>query len=186
MYGLGQGSLVALRLFGVGVGAFVIILLYLCVELVFANKPLLTVGAAAFAAFLPMQMAMSAAVNNDSLAQLLLLGAMLLLLRWMRARFYARPGTVAGSSVQGDGTRSYSAQPAYAAPPALDGGERVMLLALGILLGLGMATKIYAYMALILGAGMIGLTVWLRPHVRSTHGLRPSRRSLLHAIEAPL
>ena len=98
VYWLSQGSLLALRLFGVGVGAFVIILLYLCVELVFANKPLLTVGAAAFAAFLPMQMAMSAAVNNDSLAQLLLLGAMLLLLRWMRARCYARPGTVAGSS----------------------------------------------------------------------------------------
>ena len=52
VFWLSQGSLLALRLFGVGLGAFVIILLYLCAELVFGNKPLLTVGAAAFAAFL--------------------------------------------------------------------------------------------------------------------------------------
>ncbi len=85
---IGQGSLLTLRLFGVSLGAFVIILLYLCAELVFPNKQLLSVGAAAFAAFLPMQVAMSAAVNNDGLAQLLLLAAMLVLLRWMRHRFY--------------------------------------------------------------------------------------------------
>jgi len=71
VYWLSGGSLLTLRLFSVAIGAFVIILLYLCAELVFTNKPLLTVGAAAFAAFLPMQVAMSAAVNNDGLAQLL-------------------------------------------------------------------------------------------------------------------
>ena len=85
-YLLGQGSLLTLRLLSVSLGAFVIILLYLCAELVFPNKPLLSVGAAAFAAFLPMQVSMSAAVNNDGLAQLLLLAAMLILLRWMRRR----------------------------------------------------------------------------------------------------
>ena len=181
VYWLSQGSLLALRLFGVGIGAFVIILLFLCLELVFANKPLLTVGAVAFAAFLPMQVAMSAAVNNDGLAQLLLLGAMLLMLRWMRARFYLQPLPPSAA-----GTRSDPAQPAMPAPPKLGGGERAMLLALGILLGLGMATKIYAYMALVLCAGMVGLTVWLRPHVRSSGGLRPSKRSLLQGIEAAL
>jgi hypothetical protein len=165
IYWLSEGSLLSLRLFGVGLGAFVIILLYLCAELVFANKPLLTVGAAAFAAFLPMQVAMSAAVNNDGLAQLLLLGALLLLLRWMRARFY--------------GARHYAAE---AAP--LTSGERATLAALGISLGLGMATKIYAYMALVLAAGLVGLTVWLRPRAHGFNGLRADRRSLLQAVEA--
>lgn len=167
VYWLSGGSLLALRLFGVGLGAFVIILLYLCLELVFANKPLLTVGAAAFAAFLPMQVAMSAAVNNDGLAQLLLLGAMLLLLRWLRARFYGDEHHIGGAA-------------------HLTNGERATLAALGILLGLGMATKIYAYMALVLAAGLVGLTVWLRPRALAAGGLRPDRRSLLQAVEAVL
>jgi hypothetical protein len=167
VYWLSQGSLLALRLFGVGIGAFVIILLYLCAELVFANKPLLTVGAAAFAAFLPMQVAMSAAVNNDGLAQLLLLGAMLLLLRWLRARFY--------------GDEHHSGQTAR-----LANSERATLAALGLLLGLGMATKIYAYMGLALCAALVGLTVWLRPRALAAAGLRPSRRSFAQAVEAAL
>jgi 4-amino-4-deoxy-L-arabinose transferase-like glycosyltransferase len=159
---IGQGSLLTLRLFSVSLGAFVIILLYLCAELVFPNKPLLSVGAAALAAFLPMQVAMSAAVNNDGLAQLLLLAAMLVLLRWMRHRFY-------GPVRQGDWPT---------------------LLVLGLLLGLGMLTKIYAYMALALCAGMIGLTVWLRPRARPLGDGKtpqgPSRRSFLRGIQAML
>src|SRR5699024_5892339 len=64
--------------------------------------------------------------------------------------------------------------------------ERVTLAALGILLGLGMATKIYAYLALPLCAGMAGLVIWLRPRVHSAARPRPSRRSFLQAIEAAL
>lgn len=157
-YLIGQGSLLTLRLLSIGIGAFTIILLYLCVELVFPNKQLLSVGAAAFAAFLPMQVAMSAAVNNDSLAQLLLLAAMLILLRWMRQRFYApmHPAEVVNWP---------------------------MLLVLGLLLGLGMLTKIYAYMVLVLCAGMVGLTVWLQP---GEHRYAPTRRSFIRGVEAVL
>jgi hypothetical protein len=176
-YWLGQGSLLTLRLFGVGIGAFVIILLYLCVELVFPNKPLLSVGAAAFAAFLPMQVAMSAAVNNDGLAQLLLLAALLILLRWMRGRFYGRM------------------------PLDL---QWPMLAVLGLLLGLGMLTKIYAYVALVLCCGIVFLTVWLQPRVRPLEGdsrrgergsgdtrshlphRRPTRRSFAAGFQAVL
>ncbi|MBK8046933.1 MAG: hypothetical protein IPK16_07295 [Anaerolineales bacterium] len=49
------GNLTALRLFNVLLGAISVILLYFCVELVFPTKPLLSLGAAAFAAFLPMR-----------------------------------------------------------------------------------------------------------------------------------
>ena len=166
-YLLGQGSLLTLRIFSVSLGAFVIILLYLCAELVFPNKPLLSVGAAAFAAFLPMQVSMSAAVNNDGLAQLLLLAAMLILLRWMRRRFYAP-----------------------LAAPNERRGDWPVLLVLGLLLGLGMLTKIYAYMALPLCAGMVGLTVWLRPCASPRDGSNayhgPTRRSFLRGIQAML
>jgi 4-amino-4-deoxy-L-arabinose transferase-like glycosyltransferase len=159
VYLLGQGSLLTLRLFSVGLGAFVIILLYLCVELIFPTKPLLPVGAAAFAAFLPMQVAMSAAVNNDGLAQLLLLAAMLSLLRWMRQRFYRR---------------------------TLEGIGWPMLLVLGLLLGLGMLTKIYAYLALALCVGLVGLTVWLRPRAHPADSLGPSAASFGAAVKAVL
>jgi len=173
---IGQGSLLTLRLFGVGLGAFVIILLYLCAELVFPNKQLLSVGAAAFAAFLPMQVAMSAAVNNDGLAQLLLLAAMLVLLRWMRHRFYdpIRHGDEA-SPDKADSWRR---------------GDWPILVVLGILLGLGMLTKIYGYMALALCAGMVGLTVWLRPRARMRDGGKaergPSRSSFVRAVQSML
>jgi 4-amino-4-deoxy-L-arabinose transferase-like glycosyltransferase len=176
-YLLAQGSLLTLRLFSVSLGAFVIILLYLCAELVFPNKPLLSVGAAAFAAFLPMQVAMSAAVNNDGLAQLLLLAAMLILLRWLRHRFYG-PIRHFGD-VAYDATRT-----------GVKRGDWPMLLLLGLLLGLGMLTKIYAYVALVLCAGMVGLTVWMRPraHARDRDvALKgPSRSSFLRGIQAML
>ncbi len=161
VYLLGQGSLLILRLFSVGLGAFVIILLYLCVELIFPNKQLLLVGAVAFAAFLPMQVAMSAAVNNDGLAQLLLLAALLTLLRWMRRRFYAPGGASAPINWP-------------------------LLLLLGVLLGLGMLTKIYAYMGLLLFTGLVGLTVWLRPRAQPTHSKGPSLPSFGRALQAML
>ena len=176
---IGQGSLLTLRLFSVGLGAFVIILLYLCAELVFPNKQLLSVGAAAFAAFLPMQVAMSAAVNNDGLAQLLLLAAMLVLLRWMRHRFY--------DPVRRSDEKTRDVTPEQAASRR---GDWPVLVVLGILLGLGMLTKIYAYMALALCAGMVGLTVWLRPRARMLDGGKaergPSRRSFLRGVQAIL
>ncbi len=142
-YWVSGGALTAMRLFNVLLGAISIILLYLCLELVFPTKPLLVVGAAAFAALLPMHVAMNAAVNNDGLAELLLLAAMLALLRWAQAQFY-QPG--------GNTTADYWL-------------GRAPLLLLGVLLGLGMLTKIYAYMALALACGFVLLVVWLQPRM---------------------
>jgi hypothetical protein len=141
VYWLSHGNLLAMRLFNVVLGAVAIVLLYLCVELVFPTKPLMSVGAAAFAAFLPMHLAMNAAVNNDGLAELLLLAAMLALLRWLRKLFYATSS----------------------------GQDPIPLVAIGVLLGLGMATKIYAYMALALFALLVCLAVWLQPRVETAH-----------------
>ena len=165
-YLLGDGNLLVVRLFNVMLGAFAILLLYAGMETVFPTKPLLTLGATAFAAFLPMHVAINASVNNDGLAEVLLLAAMLALLRWMKRRF-----DVANH------------------PGALPSPRREWrsLLVLGVLLGLGMATKIYAYVALPLAAGTVLLTVWLAPAAQLDAGHhRPSRRSFLDGIGAAL
>jgi len=112
-------SLPILRLWNVVIGLCVLVLLYSALELVFAGKPLITVSATAFAAFLPMHVAVLAAMNNDVLAELWIMASLFLLLRWMHSAFY---------------------EPAYLAAQ----GQR-LLIGLGIVLGLGLLTKIYAY-----------------------------------------
>jgi hypothetical protein len=142
-----DGSLLALRLFNVALGAVAVLLLYAALALVFPTKTLLFVGATAFAAFLPMHVAMNASVNNDGLAEVLLLAALIVLLRWMRRRFYRGPSPAT----------DHRPAPTRAIPYAL--------LLLGCLLGLGVWTKIYAYMAVALCSGLVWLVVWLQPRV---------------------
>lgn len=166
VFWLGNGGLLFVRLFNVLLGAVSLLLLYTCMETVFPTKPLLTVGATAFAAFLPMHVAMSAAVNNDGLAELLILATMLTLLRWMKRRFY-RPIVTSGSHT--------------------DSFEPRTLLLLGVLLGLSMATKIYGYAAAPLVAGVVLLTVWLAPVAQLDQRLaRPTQRNWWHALGAAL
>ena len=141
VFWLSGGSLWALRLFGILIGAGAIVLLYLCLELVFPGKPLVVVGGTAFSALLPMHVAVSAAVNNDGMAELLIMAAMLALLGWLRGHFYDEPG---------DERRPLKAL-MRTAP----------LLLLGVLPGLGMLTKVYAYVlapiAVLTVAGVAGL-----------------------------
>lgn len=163
---LGNGDLLFVRLFNVLLGAVSLLLLYVCMETAFPTKPLLTVGATAFAAFLPMHVAMSAAVNNDGLAEVLILASMLTLLRWMKRRFY-RPGAVSASDANN-----------------LDPHT---LLLLGVLLGLSMATKLYGYAAAPLAAGTVLLTVWLAPTAQLDQRVaRPSRHNLWRGFGAVL
>jgi 4-amino-4-deoxy-L-arabinose transferase-like glycosyltransferase len=160
---LSNGDLLMLRLFNVLLGAVSLLLLYACVETVFPTKLLLTIGATAFVAFLPMHVAMSASVNNDGLAELLLLAAMLTLLRWMKIRFYAAPDE--------------SSLPL----------QRRMLLLMGVLLGLGMATKIYAYLAVPLVVGVVLLTIWLAPSAQLDFRLsQPTWRAFKRGLVAAL
>jgi len=131
VYRLTDGSLLAIRFFGLFLGLAVILLLYFTVEMVFPDKPLIVLGATAFTAFLPMHVAVTASVTNDVLAELLVIAQMTTLLTWMRARLTARTD-----------------------------GQPGMLLLLGLLLGLGLLTKIYAYAMVPLCALAILITVW--------------------------
>lgn len=163
---LGAGDLLFIRLFNVFLGAVSLLLLYACMETVFPTKPLLTVGAVAFAAFLPMHVAMSAAVNNDGLAEVLILATMLTLLRWMKRRFYRSLATAA---------------------PNADSFEPRTLLLLGVLLGLSMATKIYGYAMTPLVAGVVWLVVWLAPLAQlDQRPARPTRRNWRRGLGATL
>jgi hypothetical protein len=133
-----NGNLTVLRLFGVLLGTITLLLIYFAVELVFTGKSLIPLGATAFAALLPMHVAMTAALNNDSLAELLVAASLLGLLRWMRPYFYP--------PLRSD------TQPA---------GRRALIW-LGIWLGLGLVTKIYAYVLLPLFALTIVVVIWRR------------------------
>lgn len=126
-YGYG---LTALRFYGIGLGFISLLLIHACLAVAFPAKPAIRLGASAFAATLPMHVALLASVNNDTLAHLLLLVSSLLLLRWMREALSPE-------------LKVESQRPSNNS--SLEPGEWRSLLALGILLGLGFLTKIYAY-----------------------------------------
>ena len=148
VYWMTGGSLLALRLFSALIGACALAMLYLCLELVFPTKTLIVVGATALAALLPMHVSILSAVNNDGLAELLIMVALLVALSWMRLWFYADSAsvraTVDGSSRQG----------------------RRRLILLGFVLGLGMLTKVYAYALLPILLATIVLVVWIDPRAQ--------------------
>lgn len=86
VYWLADGRLIFLRLYNVLLGAGVLLLIFLIVHTIFPDRPTISLGSMALAAFLPMHVAMMAAVNNDALAELLIAATVLALVRWMRAQ----------------------------------------------------------------------------------------------------
>jgi 4-amino-4-deoxy-L-arabinose transferase-like glycosyltransferase len=118
VFRLAGGGLLPLRLLSVALGALFIILVYAIVRPIFPHQPALALGAAAFTAFLPMHVAQAASINNDALAEVLLAAIMLLSIRYVKLALL--------------GPRS----------PA-----RSDALAIGLLLGLALVTKVSAYVA---------------------------------------
>lgn len=123
------GSLTATRLFSAALGALLVVLIYLIGAAIFPGRLQLALGAAAFAAFLPMHLAISASVNNDTLAELLLAAVLLLAIRYLKR--------------------------AFAGPRPPTGWDA---LAIGLLLGLTLVAKVSAYVAapVALAAPVIG------------------------------
>ena len=119
IYWLSQGQLLVLRLFSVVLGAGVVLLIFLCAREVVPESPHIALGAAAFAAFLPMHVALMASVNNDALAELLIVGSVLAVIRWQRLNLES----------EADRRQGY-------------------LLAAGILIGLAFLTKATTYILL--------------------------------------
>ncbi len=84
VYRLFGGVLLALRLLSVAMGALLLVVVQWTVQALVPDRPFLALGTTAFAAFLPMHLAMTAAANNDILAELLLTLLLLLSIRYLR------------------------------------------------------------------------------------------------------
>jgi len=156
VYWLSDGSLFALRLVSVILGAGVVILTYVIACRLFANRRWLSLTTTAFVAFLPQHVAMLASVNNDSLAELLIAAIILTLL-------YLVPDDTAAEARKGFRSRQW--------------------ILVGILLGLGFITKVTVYIMLpIIGGFILGLA-WRDKCVESSGQLRTDLgRRLLMAL----
>ena len=87
IYQLSGGSLLALRLFSVLLGAGVVALTYFIGRTLFPTREWLALGAAVFVAFLPQHLAILSSVNNDSLAELLIAALLyIMVLPWPEER----------------------------------------------------------------------------------------------------
>jgi hypothetical protein len=122
-----------LRLFSAALGVLVLLVAYATAQEVFPGDQTMALATVAFVAFVPMHTAMTAAINNDTLAELILA-----LLLWLSLR------------------RLHDT----------DSPRRYVLLA-GLLLGLGLLTKVTVYVgAVVLVAAEVGRFVQERDEVR--------------------
>ena len=104
VYGLAQtlhlglrGTVVALRLVSVVLGVGLLLLAYRITRRVLPESPSLALAATTFVAFLPMHLAVTAAINNDTLAELALAGLLLLSLTRLEGRIPQRRWTILGA-----------------------------------------------------------------------------------------
>lgn len=81
LYRLTGGALLPLRLFSVALGLTLLTVVHRLVLTLFPERPFLATTATALVALLPQHVAMTAAVNNDALAELILAIALLLAVR---------------------------------------------------------------------------------------------------------
>ncbi len=141
VYGLFGGGLLPLRLLSVALGALLLLVVCWTVRELAPSRPALALGATAFVAFLPMHLAMTAAANNDTLAELILATILLLSIRYLR-----RPATTEAGEE-----------------------ENRFLVLLGVTTGLGLVTKSSVYVAVPLVLVAIGVRyLWLEPESPST------------------
>jgi len=150
-----NGSLTALRLFSALIGAGVVWCAYGVGSALYPQRPWIALGAAAFVAFLPQHVAMMAAVNNDGLAEVIIGATLLAMLRYLKS-----PTSV------GAGLRP--------APRRIP-----FPLLLGVLVGLGLLTKVSTYFL----AGVVPLAIvlkwWTAGAERRRAALRDLRQELL-------
>jgi 4-amino-4-deoxy-L-arabinose transferase-like glycosyltransferase len=85
LYAAFGGALLPLRLLSVGFGAALLVVAYLVGKAMYPDRAWPALGTAAFIAFIPQHIAMTAGVENDTLAELILGLVLLRLIRWLRA-----------------------------------------------------------------------------------------------------
>lgn len=169
-----NGSLVALRLFSVLLGAGIVVCAYGVGKVMLPNAPAVGLGAAAVVAFVPQHVAMLAAVENDALAELLIAVTLLATVIYLKAVPSRRisvpeaaeptaeelpPGTptLRKSAVwSAVSWREDTAQPAKRAARTLFNAPTPLVL--GLLVGLGLITKASTYFL----AGIVPLAMLMQ------------------------
>ena len=133
------GSLLALRLFSVTLGAGVVTVAYLAGVRLLPRRQPLALAAAAFVAFIPQHVAMLASVNNDSLAELIMGILLVAVLAYLGNPVTAR--TSGEESALPDPLRPHPAT-------------------LGLTIGLAFLTKLTVYSPAVLAVAVAVLLRW--------------------------
>jgi 4-amino-4-deoxy-L-arabinose transferase-like glycosyltransferase len=79
-----DGALLPLRLLSVGFGAALLVVAYLVGKAMYPDRAWPALGTAAFIAFVPQHIAMTAGIENDTLAELILGIVLLRLIHWLK------------------------------------------------------------------------------------------------------
>jgi 4-amino-4-deoxy-L-arabinose transferase-like glycosyltransferase len=79
-----SGAVLPLRLLSVFFGAALLVVAFRAIQAIFPTRPGLALMAAAFIAFIPQHIAMTAGVNNDTLAELIVAGTLWALIVYLR------------------------------------------------------------------------------------------------------
>lgn len=85
VYKFSKGSLIALRLFSMLLGAVVMGMAYVIGKRVFPDRPQIALAVMLLVGFIPQHMAMLTAVNNDALAELLIALSLYATIRYLQA-----------------------------------------------------------------------------------------------------
>ncbi len=119
-----RGVVIALRMVSVLLGAVVVALAYVITRRALPEMPVVALAAAGFVAFLPMHLAITAAVNNDTLAELILSAILLLSLERLLGRMRHRRFVIGGAVLVGLAllTKTTIYLPAVALPAAAELG----------------------------------------------------------------
>lgn len=187
------GSLIALRLFSVLLGAGVVWCAWALGKALLPDRPGVTLGAAAFVAFLPQHVAILSGVNNDSLVELLIGLTLVMTVRFVLGQteqnrrlavvlliitLFALSILLANSRVSTIVGAIFLALVAVGAlVPSLVANGDWQLWAIGILVGLIFTTKATGYFV----AGLIPLAILLR-YRRPVNAPRIVRRAYVRTL----
>jgi 4-amino-4-deoxy-L-arabinose transferase-like glycosyltransferase len=183
VYKLFAGRLLPLRLLSVLLGCCLLWVAYHIAKEIFPEDEALALGTTAFVAFVPMHVAMTTAVNNDTLAELILAVILWMLVRYVKT---SPPGL---GGIEGGREQLQSSKLKAQRLKVEEGGgtgETGRLIGLGLLMGLGLLTKITTLVALPLTlAAIIAKGRWLEQDRKSDFTrcyLLPAICSLLPAL----
>ena len=169
VYKLFAGRLLPLRLLSVVLGCCLLWVTYHIAKEIFPRDEALALGATAFVAFVPMHIAMTASVNNDTLAELILAMILWILVKYVKSVRWS-DGRMVGWSKE---TSDHLTKDHLTTRPMGGRAEGMgRFIGLGVLMGLGLLTKITTLVAVPLVLVAIIARRWLEQDQKSNFAQR--------------